>query len=678
MTDTNLTHQAGGGGAGESTKVVETLGDHMISHLRRIYQSHSRADGKWGNDEVQSFLHNTQHYDKKPDADTAQTPIAGGLLDDDEVDFDTFLHYMTSPHGSFTKEPEPTDLSWPLSSYFISSSHNTYLSGNQLSSDSTTDSYTNVLLRGCRCVEIDVWDGDDSDSETSSLSSEEGAATTKSGTPQEQQQPPAPQSLQKRKTSRLSKLGSIRSRLPSSLASRLDKTSIGKRLDEAETTKTLESSSDSTVAKKAPAETAVEEDGPQPEVAAIEPRVLHGYTLTKEITFREVCVAIAQSAFVVTDLPVIVSLEVHCNPQQQACMVQIMNEVWADYLIPIPEAEPAELPRLEQLKKKILVKVKYAPPGSSPDEPVSSDEEEAAQEPLDGSGKPKKKKKASKIIQDLSRMGFYCRGVSFKSFDQAENSLPTHIYSLNEKKWSEHHTKNTAQLWEHNKRYLMRAYPSGLRIGSSNLNPAPFWGAGTQIVALNWQQTDESIMLNEGMFSGTGGYVLKPKGFHPDLPDHPAATTDEVSCKTLKLGITFLAAQSIPLPPGDKSTKGFNPYIKVELHVDGTESYRGGRIDCEGHEREDDIKIRTRTHKGSDVDLGVETLEFKQTSGLIEDLTFVRFTVRDDEIGRDDLAAWACVRLDRLGEGYRFVRLLNMHGQPTDGFILVRVDKQIV
>jgi hypothetical protein len=29
---------------------------------------------------------------------------------------------------------------------------------------------------------------------------------------------------------------------------------------------------------------------------------------------------------------------------------------------------------------------------------------------------------------------------------------------------------------------------------------------------LNWQETDEGMMLNEGMFAGTGGYVLKPQG----------------------------------------------------------------------------------------------------------------------------------------------------------------------
>lgn len=55
----------------------------------------------------------------------------------------------------------------------------------------------------------------------------------------------------------------------------------------------------------------------------------------------------------------------------------------------------------------------------------------------------------------------------------------------------------------------------------------------------------------------------------------------------------------------------------------------------------------------------------------------MRFTVRDDEIGRDDLAAWACVRLDRLGQGYRFIRLMDHKGAVTDGAVLVKVEKTL-
>lgn len=58
--------------------------------------------------------------------------------------FDDFLTYMTSP-ASDAACPLPTvDLSFPMSNYFINSSHNTYLTGNQLYSESSTEAYKNV------------------------------------------------------------------------------------------------------------------------------------------------------------------------------------------------------------------------------------------------------------------------------------------------------------------------------------------------------------------------------------------------------------------------------------------------------------------------------------------------------------------------------------------------------
>lgn len=41
----------------------------------------------------------------------------------------------------------------PLPEYFISSSHNTYLVGEQWRGESTVEGYIRVLLAKCRCVE---------------------------------------------------------------------------------------------------------------------------------------------------------------------------------------------------------------------------------------------------------------------------------------------------------------------------------------------------------------------------------------------------------------------------------------------------------------------------------------------------------------------------------------------
>lgn len=48
--------------------------------------------------------------------------------------------------------------------------------------------------------------------------------------------------------------------------------------------------------------------------------------------------------------------------------------------------------------------------------------------------------------------------------------------------------------------------------------------------------------------------------------------------------------------------------------------------------------------------------------------------MHDARLGRDDLAAWACIRLDRLGQGYRILHLFDAKGVQTEAFLLIRVD----
>eukprot|EP00731_Ephydatia_muelleri_P028757 Em0020g401a len=71
-----------------------------------------------------------------------------------------FLSFLRSSDNAISeKEEKLEDMDQPLSHYFINSSHNTYLEGHQLNGISSCEAYIRALLQGCRCIEIDCWDG---------------------------------------------------------------------------------------------------------------------------------------------------------------------------------------------------------------------------------------------------------------------------------------------------------------------------------------------------------------------------------------------------------------------------------------------------------------------------------------------------------------------------------------
>ncbi|XP_040509337.1 1-phosphatidylinositol 4,5-bisphosphate phosphodiesterase delta-3 isoform X1 [Gallus gallus] len=82
----------------------------------------------------------------------------------DLMTLDGFTMYLLSPAGDILNQEHTQvhqDMSQPLCHYFISSSHNTYLTRNQIGGTSSTEAYVRALMMGCRCVELDCWEGPD-------------------------------------------------------------------------------------------------------------------------------------------------------------------------------------------------------------------------------------------------------------------------------------------------------------------------------------------------------------------------------------------------------------------------------------------------------------------------------------------------------------------------------------
>jgi len=586
----------------------------MVAHERAGPMLES-GGGNTSSSQVQSIVQFSQPILERLLHIYKDIPSLGNFQDDRNFDSESsWLSYMSSSSSQALSPSINHDLSYPISNYYISSSHNTYLSGNQLYGEASTDSYRNVLERGCRCLEIDVWDGDD----TSSSSSDAEEGTQSSG-----------KHARRRAHSKQSRWHKFKSRMRSR-------------------SRSTEGRSSRTDAQQ-PAEDRL----PSPWRAApsrklsparAEPRVLHGYTLTKQISFRSVCHAIRDSAFKATSLPIIVSLEVHAGLGQQEVMVDIMKACWEGHLVDITgqsESEISALPSPESLRNKILIKVKWTPntqTGESND-PLDHVETNDSDQGFP-EGSPEKARKASKILAALSQLGVYTRAYTFKQFDQPEASLPTHVFSLSEDKVQDMHadSEHGPQLFNHNRNFLMRVFPSGRRINSSNVEPTFLWRQGAQMVALNWQRLDRGMMLNEGMFAGAEGWVLKPEGYrgtHKTSADskNRQNTPQGPMRQTLDLEITVLAAQNLPLPIEKELSHRahLKPYVTFQLHVDtcGPPGHQKGnptrRSDEDEENEEKKLKRRTRTARSTDPEFGDETLRWSSVPGVVEQLSFLRY-----------------------------------------------------
>ncbi|KAJ3563322.1 hypothetical protein NPX13_g8242 [Xylaria arbuscula] len=488
---------------------------------------------------------------------------------------------------------ELTDRSHPLTEYFISSSHNTYLIGHQLQGKSSASAYTSALLTGARCVEIDAWDHEENKDE---------------------------------------------------------------------------------------------------------PKVTHGYTLVSNIPFRAVCEAIRdvvdKEAAEAVDkqgyraAPIVLSLENHCGAHGQMRLVEIMREVWGDRLLSKAIREKGhqeqdtkdEQVYLDELGSKIVVIVEYFFPSSedkgdddSSSSSSSSSEDEEEKQANAAYKARKKAVKAGKIIPELAALGIYAQSVKPRDNSWFESELTEaphhHLINVSETGLQSLMPANNEKIARHNAKYLMRVFPKGTRISSKNLMQVPFWAVGAQICAMNWQTFGGSMQLNEALFSGTEGYVLKPAALR-------AGGSGQLNTgRRKKLRLHVAGASHIPLPNG-RAADEIKPYVTCSLvhpdDIDGkhqkskTKHYRQHKLDF--------------LHKGKNPPptdpLWDDTLEWDYDDN---ELVFLRIFIKDDiSFEENPIYAVTAVRLLYVVPGWSFIRLLDLKGHETRCSLLVKFEFETI
>ena len=424
-----------------------------------------------------------------------------------------------------------------------------------------------------------------------------------------------------------------------------------------------------------------------------EPKVTHGYTRVSNISFRSVCETIrdvvdheaAQTLEFKRPAPVLISLENHCNARGQLRLAQIMQEVWQDRLLSEAvrqqgareQHDGGEHVTLSQLGSKIAVIVEYHLEGAS-SESSSSDESDDDAARSDRRAYQQKKKDAASavdariIIPELARLGVYAQSVKpiDESWLQGDLTHPHHhLVNISESGLMSHIPGSPEKIARHNSQHLMRVFPKGTRISSRNLNPSIYWGVGAQICALNWQTFDASMQLNEALFAGSDGFVLKPAALR--IGGSGRLSTGRQ--KRLRLHVA--GATDIPVPDGYEASE-MRPYLTCTLIHPANASGDPPKRKTSAYKTKDRHLNLNPMHRHSSSPptdpLWDEVLEWEYEEN---ELVFLRLIIKsDDKYAANPMFAVAALRPSIAAKGWSFIRMLDLKGRETNATVLVRFE----
>ncbi|XP_032564770.1 1-phosphatidylinositol 4,5-bisphosphate phosphodiesterase eta-2 isoform X4 [Chiroxiphia lanceolata] len=576
---------------------------------------------------------------------------------------DGFTNYMRSPSGDIFN-PEHyhvnQDMSYPLSHYFITSSHNTYLMGDQLMSQSRVDMYAWVLQAGCRCVEVDCWDGPDGEpivhhgyTLTSKILFKDVIETINKYAFIKNEYPVI---LSIENHCSILQQKKMAQYLVEILGDKLDLSSVHN--DDSTKLPSPASLKGKILVKGKKLPANISDDAEEGEVSDEDSadeidddcKLMNGDasanrkrveniakkkldSLIKESKIRD---CEDPNNFTVSTLPS--SGKAGLKSESKKSKLEDDVEPGEDFST--HKRHSRSLMGSFSKRKKKGSKLKKA--SSLEEGEDDSDSQGNLARSSVHYSRINRQKKTMKLSRALSDLVKYTKSVGIHDVE-SEISSSWQVSSFSETKAHQILQQKPAQYLRFNQHQLSRIYPSSYRVDSSNYNPQPFWNAGCQLVALNYQSEGRMLQLNRAKFSANGncGYVLKPNCmcqgvFNPNSEDPLPGQLKK------QLVLRIISGQQLPKPRdsmlGDRG-EIIDPFVEVEVI--------GLPVDC--------FKEQTRVVDDNGFNpMWEETLVF---TVHMPEIALIRFLVWDhDPIGRDFIGQ-RTIAFSSMMPGYRHVYL---------------------